>query len=423
MVRVALLITNFEGGGAQKISLTLAENLKSYNITMDIITMEDLSSYELPDTVNFISLTHSSGEDPKLKKAFAFPQQVKALADLVRREEYPVVVSFLERADFVNILAKKYFSKHTAISTIHSHLTATYQTEGASLRVQAYTQMVKTLEPQADHIVAVSQGIADDGIKNYHFNPEKTSVIYNPFDVPGIREKATLEVPEEHQKIFNGQTVVTIGRMSRQKGQWHTLRAFKKVKSNHPDAKLLILGDGDLRNELVSLSTNLGLATYTIWDEEQPLDQDYDVYFLGFVQNPFMYLAKANAFILSSHFEGLPNVMVEALICGTPIIATDCHSGPRELLAPDTALTDNATKLERHTYGYLVPVGREIENFEVLDPTRDEIELAIGINEVLANISIQEELRAKAPERLEPFTLEHSLESWAKLLRQFVKNT
>ncbi len=184
---------------------------------------------------------------------------------------------------------------------------------------------------QADGIIAVSRGVAEDLVHTLGIPNERVEVVYNP--VVGADFSKRMREPVDHP-WFCGQAipvVVAVGRLARQKDYPTLLRAFARLREGRP-ARLAILGSGNARMHarLKDLAERLGLTS--------------EVAFLGFQPNPLPYMAKADLLVLSSRWEGLPNVLIEALACGTPVVSTDCPSGPDEILAGGR-------------YGKLVPVG------------------------------------------------------------------
>src|SRR5690625_2500259 len=133
--------------------------------------------------------------------------------------------------------------------------------------------------------------------------------MYNFYYIEGINELAKEPVEQRFELLFDHPTIITVGRLTKQKGHWHLIRAFKIVKNEIPNAKLVILGDGPLKSYLISLSKQLELED--------------DVYFLGFQKNPFKYLVNSDVYAFPSLYEGFPNALCEAMACGLPVISTD----------------------------------------------------------------------------------------------------
>jgi glycosyltransferase involved in cell wall biosynthesis len=229
---------------------------------------------------------------------------------------------------------------------------------------------------KADAIVAVSDGVADDLAARARIPRERITTVYNPVVGPDLVAKAR-ERPN-HPWFAPGEppVVLAVGRLEPQKDFATLIRAFAQVRQRRP-ARLMILGAANPGNlayaeELKALPDALGIAA--------------DVALPGFVANPFPYMAHASIFVLSSHYEGLPTVLIEALACGTPVASTDCPSGPREIL-------------DHGQYGPLVPVG-------------DDAALARAIEDTLDDPPAGESLRARAG----LFTVERAVDSYLKLL-------
>ena len=159
--------------------------------------------------------------------------------------------------------------------------------------------------------------VADDLTRTAKIPQNLIKVIYNPIVTPDLQDKS--EAPLDHPWFKDGEppVVLAVGRLTDQKAFDVLIQAFSLVRKNRP-ARLLILGEGENRPALQSLIKQLGL--------------EQDVSLMGFVQNPYPYMAHASLFVLPSRWEGLPTVLVEALYLGTPIIATDCPGGSREIL-------------------------------------------------------------------------------------------
>jgi glycosyltransferase involved in cell wall biosynthesis len=184
---------------------------------------------------------------------------------------------------------------------------------------------------RADALVAVSTGVADDLVATLRLPRDMITVIYNPIPVTDIRRLA--ESPTAHPWLARGEppVILGVGRLTKQKDFSSLIRAFARVRQQRP-VRLIILGDGELRGELEALARSLGVAA--------------DVTLPGFVDNPFPWMKGAAVFALSSAWEGFGNALIEAMACGTPVIATDCTTGPAELL-------------DDGRYGPLVPVGND----------------------------------------------------------------
>jgi len=317
------------------------------------------------------------------------------------------VVSFLERANFVNIISKL-FKAHKAIISVHID----QQTGHVGLR-KLNKLLVRILYPKADLIIAISHGVKHSLI-NLGIEKEKIKVIYNPYPIDEIRELAKKPLGS-YEEIFKHPVLITAGRLTKPKGQWYLLRVFKALKEKHKDLKLVILGEGELKNYLVGLSKELGLKTY-VWDRDR-LSESFDVYFLGFQKNPFKFIARSKLFVFPSLWEGFPNALVEAMACGVPVISSDCRSGPREILEPNTDFNYQTQKPEFAEYGVLMPV------FEVKYKSANErleereIMWVETIDKLLEDENLRKNYSEKAKQRAENFRIEKIVQEWKEVLR------
>lgn len=212
--------------------------------------------------------------------------------------------------------------------SVHNHFSTARRSDGW-YRSSRQRVAVRWLYPLADGVLCVSQGLAEDMERNFGVPAEKLVVVYNPSVTSEIRQMA--QEPAGHPWFEPGRppVVLGVGRLVPQKDFPTLLRAFALVRATL-DSRLVILGRGDDRDALLELADRLGIRE--------------DVDLPGFVSNPFAFMSRAGVYVLSSEWEGCPNVLAEALGVGAPVVATDCPSGAREIL--------RGGKL-----GALVPVG------------------------------------------------------------------
>jgi len=316
------------------------------------------------------------------------------------------VVSFLERANFVNIISKL-FKKHRAIISVRMD----QQTCHVGLR-KLNKLLVRILYPKADIIIAVSHGVKQSLI-NLGIEEEKIKVIYNPYPIDEIRELIK-EPLGRYEEIFKHPVLITAGRLTKPKGQWYLLRIFKVLKEKHKDLKLVILGEGELKDYLVKLSEELGLKTY-VWDRDK-LSESFDVYFLGFQKNPFKFIARSKLFVFPSLWEGFPNALVEAMACSVCVVSSDCRSGPREILAPNTDFNYQTQKPEFAEYGVLMPVF-DVKYKTAKEPLEErEIMWVETIDKLLKDENLRKNYSEKAKQRAEDFRIEKIVQEWKEVL-------
>src|SRR5699024_4491308 len=220
---------------------------------------------------------------------------------------------------------------------------------------------------RAKKVIALSKCVKKNIINRYKVNSDKIDIIYNPVDIEGIREMmAKDEVSDVHKAIFesSGRTIITAGRLHPDKDQKTLLKAFKKVRENHMDSHLFILGEGGLEADLKQMAVDL--------------DIEDSVHFAGFQHNPYAYFKYADTFVLSSVREGFGHVLTEALAAGIPVVSTKARPGAEEVLAQG--------------------------EYEYMCEPSDAAALAAGINHIFElSDSEREDIIEKGLERAEEF--------------------
>ncbi|MCJ7782006.1 MAG: glycosyltransferase, partial [Acidimicrobiia bacterium] len=302
--RLAIFLPSLAGGGAERVSLNLAREIANRGIAVDLVVSRLAGAFvsEVPDSVRIVDLGAS-------RVATSLPGLVRYL----RRNRPDAMLTVMSHANVVGIVATRIARTPTRVVTSEHDTLSQVTQRTARRRARIMPYLVARAYPRADAIVAVSSGVADDLANITGLARSDIDVIYNPVVTPDV-EKAAKQVPD-HPWFRPGQppVVLGIGRLAQKKDFPALMRAFAQVRE-HSSARLVILGDGPDREDLERLARELGV--------------EGDVSMPGFVDNPFSYLRAASVFVLSSRWEGLPTVLIEALYCGVPVVATDCPSGP-----------------------------------------------------------------------------------------------
>ena len=318
--RLAIFVTSMQGGGAQHAMLNLAQGLAKRGYATDLVLAKAEGPFlaEVPDSVRVVDL-----------KASRVLMSLPALVRYLRRERPQAMLAVLNYANVIALWARRLAGTNMRLVVSERNTFSLANKHALRQRARLMPQLIRRFYPWADGIVAVSKGVAEDLARVTGIPREHIRVIYNPIVTPELREKAN--APLDHPWFNPGQppVLLAVGRLSPQKDFRMLIQAFARVRETR-QMRLLILGEGRERLSLEVLVRELGL--------------EQDISMTGFVANPYPYMARASLFVLSSRWEGLPGVLIEALCCGAPLIATDCPSGPREILADGQ-------------YGQLVPVG------------------------------------------------------------------
>jgi glycosyltransferase involved in cell wall biosynthesis len=305
---VALFVPSLRAGGAERVAVNLAAGFASLGQPTDLVAVSARGEFvgQIPEGVRLIDL-----------KASRVLLSLPALVSYIRRERPVAVIAFMDHAAILALWARRLSGSSTRIiCTVHSTLSqATGNTP--TIRNRMLPTLLRSFYPSADAVVAVSHGVARDLSEATGFPLQRIRVIYNPVITTGLMEAVTAAPGHPWLADGGSPVVLGVGRLTRAKDFASLIRAFALVRRQRP-ARLLILGEGNERAALEGLVHELGLAS--------------DVALPGFVAGAHACMAKAAVFVLSSVWEGLPTVLIEAMAAGTTVVATDCPSGPREIL-------------------------------------------------------------------------------------------
>ncbi len=321
MRKIAIFLTDLGGGGAERVMLNLANGFVSKGFTVDLLLVNAKGPYlsKVHPDINLIGF-----------EADRLSRSVPVLLTYLKRERPDVLMTALEDTNLAAIFAHLLARVSTRmVVTVHNNLTQESK-QSKSLKRRFVPSLIRWIYPFADLVIAVSHGVAED-LKKLGIHPDKIRVIYNPIITPDFGEMA--QAQPEHPWFNDSRDtpiILGVGRLEPQKDFETLIRAYSLVRQRQP-ARLMIVGEGSQQKRLLALCKELHLS-------------EAEVAFTGFVENPFAYMSQASVCVLSSAWEGFGNVLVEAMGVGTPVVSTNCPSGPAEIL-------------ENGKYGRLVPVG------------------------------------------------------------------
>ena len=330
---IAIFIPSVHGGGAERAMIVFARELvrKGYRVDLVVTKFEGFLQEVVPDGVRVVDLDRP-------KTMAALPRLVRYLKEHQPRALYSTIMN----ANVVAALAARMAKVQTRVIIRESNAPVS-SPKNTLFRWVTY-KAAPFAYRMSQGIIAVSEGVAEELSAMDHTLSEKVQVIPTPVISEEVLAQA--EEPVDHPWFAHKEkpVVLSAGRLEGHKGFSVLLKAFKRMRAR-VDARLVVLGDGSRRHQLLQEVERLGLGR--------------DVAFLGFKRNPFAFMKRADLFVLASEYEGLPNVIVQAMALGAPIVSTDCKTGPSEILC-------------NGKYGRLVPVGDEVALAQAMQETLQE---------------------------------------------------
>jgi len=369
---IAFVINSLEGGGAERVICnllrTMQDTFTSQKCKVYLLLLDDLpEEQQCPDYVEKVTLNAKGKLIPSYRQ----------LSQWVKTTQPDLLVSFLTRSNVVSTI----IGKRQNIPSVISERVNTSSHFATSRTGFISKFMVKAVYPKATCVVPVSQGVMQDLVDNYAVPSAKCSVMYNAYDQASLLEKSQIAVTDLPQKPY----CIAIGRLVANKNFTLMIKAFAKSDSQRD---LVILGQGPDMPALKALAKEQGVESR--------------VHLLGFRENPYPYLVNADYLISTSNAEGFPNGIAEAMCLGKPVIATNCQSGPAEILTGD-----NNTRTESYLaaeHGILCKVN-DIE----------AVKSAINVMEEQDSI---EKYQQKSQQRSLDFSYQHMQSCFSKIINQ-----
>ena len=383
-LRIALVVPHLARGGAERSVLNLARGLVERGYRVDLLLLKKINILEAeihPEVRWFVlerERTHSLRDRIHLVRRFGFRilrglrryllNDARSLAAYIEEEQPDCIIPSLPGAKSATLLALCFTArKPVVIPTMRNVVMNTSR---------KFHTLYSILFPVADRVVTVSDGVADSLVLKLGIPRKKISRIYNPIVTSTIAERART-VPDHPWMTDEGPPIIlSAGRLARAKDFPTLLRAFRQVSRNR-EVRLMILGEGSWRRRLEKMIRKMDMETI--------------VSLPGWVSNPYAFMSRASVFVLSSKFEGLPGVLIQALACGCPCVSTNCPAGPSEIL-------------DSGRFGPLVPVGNDSA-------------LAAAMERVLDSPPDKETLLARAQE----FSLDASVDIYERMILKLVR--
>lgn len=373
-IKVMFVVDNLNAGGAERVIRTLADkfNKQIFEVTLLLFNYNhnEKKKYSIPDGINIVVLNKN-----KKNVLFSLIKKIKDLSPIL-------VISTLAPVNIICILAKiiinnkniKFIIRETTIKSISID-----NTKSNIFEKIIYKLLIRILYKFADSIIAISEGSKMDLVQKFNINESKIKVIFNPLDIKDIREKSKEKILE----LSNDSTkIICVGSLVKSKGHIYLIEATDiLIKEYKIPIDLYFVGDGNLKSLLQSEVSSRGLEDF--------------VHFLGFQANPYKFIKNSDLFVLPALWEGFGNVIIEAMACETPVIATNCESGPKEIIT-------------NRINGILI------------EP-KDVFSLVAAINEVIYNDELRKEIKEKGSIRANDFDIEIIIKEYEKHAISLIK--
>lgn len=367
-IRLTLIIYSLSSGGAERVISILANYWAEKGWKISLLTLvddRDIPFYNLDSRIEQVPLGIAKESSNKILGIWNNFNSIRTLRSAIADSKPDVVVSFMDTVNVLTLLATKGLNIPVLVSERNN--------PAKSCTDRIWTKLREWTYPSADGIIVQTQRI-----QNYFplELQERIFIIPNPVILPSIEKKALLNKRLNKSK----KSVIAIGRLEQQKGFDLLLQAFAKIKDKYSEWTLTILGEGSLRPELEFLRDKLGLA------ERVDLP--------GRVKNSYEYLQQADLFVMSSRFEGFPNALCEAMVCGLAVIAFDCPSGPQEII--------------KHDWDGILVANEDLSA------------LTAAMEHLMSDEQERQRLASNAPKILQRFNLEYVAKMWEKVIEKVV---
>lgn len=388
MKSIAIIISKLNGGGAERNAANLSIILsKYYNVHLIVFDGKNI-------TYPYEGMLHDLKMPPRKNKLLNFYNRVMAVRKIKKEYSIFASISLMDGANLTNVFSKINDKIITSIRINMSEARKKY-------KIMNYFIM-KLIASKSDYIVTVSKDVEDDLVRNFKVTKDKVITIYNSINTLYFNSLYDKFFDNKRYKKNKNFVISTMGRLEYQKGHWHLIRAMKEIIAKYPFVKLDIYGEGGLEQQLKELAKNSGVSQ--------------SVSFKGYVKNPHIELVKSDLFVFPSLFEGLGNALLEIMACGIPCIATDCHSGTREIFDDDFVVRERLKSVEYLRYGVLVSVDKSYI-FDADAPlTYAEKQLVDSISRFIEDKKLYEYYSKKVIERAADFSYDNISKQWKSII-------
>ena len=386
--KIGIFTYSLGGGGAERTVANLLNHLDKEKYDIHLVLMNTDIEYAIPQNqiIHFIEKSNRFEND--IWKLLKLPFLASRFAQYCKKEKIELVFAVMNRPNMIATMAKWFGMKSQVL--ISEQFYTPYLYNNSSLGARFKTWLLKKLYKKADCILPNSRGTKEALENDFNIHTDY-EVIKNPTDIDMIQK---LRYEDSVDVLLDKFTFVNVAAFRAEKNHDLLINAVDMLR--HRDFQVLFIGKGFLLNQLKEKVKRKGLENKII--------------FVPYADNPFKYLSRCNCFLLSSLGEGFPNILIESMVCGLPIISVDCKTGPRELLAPSSSLD---TVIAEDSF--------EIAQYGILCAVNSVNSLKSAMNWVLDNPENLKDYKEKIVEKANEFDIEKITTSLSATFDKYLK--
>lgn len=384
--KIMLIVPMLHQGGFERICALTAQLLKDRQEVYLVIFSDEDMIYDVSG-VNLINLDLGAAPG-KLGKVRNLGKRIVKLKKLKKKLAVDVSYSFGVTANIANVLSK---CQDTVWTGIRGY---------GVLQEKSKMQLICS---RSDRVVSCTK-VMEEEIQAV-FAPKASAALYNPCNIAEIQALSKEETDSRFTEFLErpGKLIVSMGREDDLKCFWHLIKSFFLVKKKLPDARLMIIGEGEY-------------AEYRKLAKELSIEQD--ILFTGVQKNPFALLARADVYALTSKSEGFPNALIEAMVCGLPCVSVNCKTGPAEILEEDYKRCGRQDTVYEADYGLLTPIFTGDKDLNADRFTEEEQIYADELEKLLTDERLYSHYKERALKRAGDFGMESYVSKIEKLLQE-----
>lgn len=402
MKRVLMIIPNLDFGGAQKSFASLSMLLSPYcELLLVVFNKDKIAPLHFGAKLEDLQV---SGAATHLGKISSFIRRVRRLKEIKKRFDPDISISFLEGADYVNLLSKR---KEEIWFYIHGSKMYDKNIRGTIGFIRKRIFLPLSFS-RANKILVVNNRIKEELVEHFSVTNIPIVAMKNFFDLNELDQLSREAISDPLASLFNNYFTICIsGRIAPEKGIDRFIKVLPFVIAKIENLKLIIVGDGPQRDEVIEVCKKENLGWCCVDEDSTAFDLSCAVFFLGYRKNPYPFMKRATVVVLPSLNEGMPNTIAEALILGTPVISADCPYGPNEMLSDGLNYSESKQAIFAK-YGILLPI---------LDRSAEAITVwAEATIKLLESSQLRQEYSSKGLTQRDSFSKETLFIKWRELL-------